>query len=215
MNRPKMDGPATTALPPSRTDPPIPTEVRMRTMRPRMTGALTTSARKMVRRDQSIWPRLRSNTRNAAVTNDGGRVARAGTGGAAGIDSTATSLHQVLENGLQVVIRRGHFGNLARFARRGQLRQPRVEPVRGGCLHHHRPLLEPQANHIVVRQEPPRQAARVGGANVDGVRVRVDQVADLVDVALGQDPPVVDQQDVRGHRLDLVQDAVSYTHLRA
>ncbi len=34
----------------------------------------------------------------------------------------------------------------------------------------------------------------------------VDQVANLVHVAFGQDAAVVDQQDVRGHRLDLVQD---------
>jgi len=36
--------------------------------------------------------------------------------------------------------------------------------------------------------------------------MRVDQVADLVDVAFGQDAAVVDQQDVRRHRLDLVED---------
>ena len=39
----------------------------------RTTGAPTTSARKMVRRDQSIWPMLRSNTRIAAAPNDGAR----------------------------------------------------------------------------------------------------------------------------------------------
>ena len=32
------------------------------------------------------------------------------------------------------------------------------------------------------------------------------EIADLVDVAFGEDPAVVDQQDVRRHRLDLVQD---------
>ena len=34
----------------------------------------------------------------------------------------------------------------------------------------------------------------------------VDEIANLVDVALGEDPSLVDQQDVRRHRLDLVQD---------
>ncbi len=48
--------------------------------------------------------------------------------------------------------------------------------------------------------------ARIGGADEDGVRVGVDQVANLMNVALGQDAAVVDQQDVRRHRLDLVQD---------
>ena len=51
---------------------------------PRMTGALTTSARKIVRRDHSICPRLRSNTRNAAVANDGICRAAAGAGEGAG-----------------------------------------------------------------------------------------------------------------------------------
>ena len=39
-----------------------------------------------------------------------------------------------------------------------------------------------------------------------GVRMLVDEIANLVDVAFGDDPAVVDQQDVRRHRLDLVQD---------
>jgi hypothetical protein len=36
--------------------------------------------------------------------------------------------------------------------------------------------------------------------------MRVDQGADLMDVAFRDDAAVVDQQDVRRHRLDLVQD---------
>ena len=34
----------------------------------------------------------------------------------------------------------------------------------------------------------------------------VDQLPYLVNVALGENPPVVDQQDVWRHQLDLVQD---------
>ena len=38
----------------------------------------------------------------------------------------------------------------------------------------------------------------------------VDQIANLVDVAFGEDPPLVDQEDVRGHRLDFVQDVARH-----
>ena len=38
----------------------------------------------------------------------------------------------------------------------------------------------------------------------------VDQIADVVHVSFGEDPAVVDQQDVRRHRLDLVQDVARH-----
>ena len=38
----------------------------------------------------------------------------------------------------------------------------------------------------------------------------VDQIANLVDVAFGENPPLVDQQDVGGHRFDLVQDVARH-----
>ena len=43
----------------------------------------------------------------------------------------------------------------------------------------------------------------------------VDELANLVDVALGEDPAVVDQQDGRGHRLDLVQDVARHDDVLA
>jgi hypothetical protein len=35
------------------------------------------------------------------------------------------------------------------------------------------------------------------------MRMRVDQISNLVNVALGEDPSLIDQQDVGRHRLDL------------
>ena len=70
------------------------------------TGPPTISARNTVRRDQSISPSERSNTRSDEVSSDG--IARVVTG--------LPSLHQVLEDGLQVVVGRGDFLHLARFA---------------------------------------------------------------------------------------------------
>ncbi len=56
------------------------------------------------------------------------REAATGTGGA-GMESTATSFHQVLEDGLQVVVGRGDLGHFAGLAGRGQLGEPRVERI--------------------------------------------------------------------------------------
>ncbi len=57
-----------------------------------------------------------------------------------------------------------------------------------------------------MREELAGEAARIRGADVHRVRMLVDEVADVVNVAFGEDPAVVDEEDVRGHRLDLVQD---------
>ena len=70
--------------------------------------------------------------------------------------------------------------------------------------------LEPQAEHIVFAEELARQRARVLGLDVHRVRMLVDQVADLVHIAFGEDPSLVDEQDVRRHRLDLVQDVTRH-----
>ena len=163
----------------------------------------------MVRRDHSIWPSDRSKTRRLEATKPGGRGAAA---------DGRFVIDQALSSALD-----GHFTRYWKTACRlssgdvtssiaphspvaAMLGQPGVELVGLPGLDDHRARLEPQADHVVVRQELARERARVVGADVDRVRVLVDQIADLVDVALGEDPAVVDQQDVRRHRLDLVQD---------
>jgi hypothetical protein len=65
-------------------------------------------------------------------------------------------------------------------------------------------LLELQTPHIVSREELAGEGSRILRANVDGVRMLVDELANLVNVPLGEDAAVVDEEDVRGHRLDLV-----------
>ena len=77
--------------------------------------------------------------------------------------------------------------------RRRQLGQPRIESVGPRRLDDHRVLLELHAEHIVFGEEPARQRARIRAAHVDRVRMRVDQIANLVDVAFGDDAAVVDQ----------------------
>src|SRR5512136_210977 len=135
MKTPKMVGPWTVRLPTR-----IPAKPMMSSTRNTIasaTGAPTTRARKIVRRDQSIWPTDRSKTRAEAVSSDDPRRTVP-----ASLAESATSLHQVMENGLQVVVRRGDLVHLARFARGRQLGQPRVERVGPGRLHHHRVLLQ-------------------------------------------------------------------------
>ena len=44
------------------------------------------------------------------------------------------------------------------------------------------------------------------GTNVDGVGMLVDEFANLVDVPFRDDAAVADEEDIRRHRLDFVQD---------
>src|SRR5690242_6380469 len=176
------------------------------------TGAPTTSPMKIVRRDHSISPTDRSKMRSADVRYPGAlgipvsnyqpptfRLRASRYGGRA-------SLHQILEDRLQIVVRRRHFVDGPEVAARGHLGEPRVERVGLLRFHDNGARLEPEAQHIVALEELPREPARLVRADVDGVRVLVDELPDLMDVAFGEDPAVVDQQDVRRHRLDLVQD---------
>src|SRR3954471_22185483 len=127
MIRPKIAGPVMwigelpPGLPSSKIGAPKPTS--RRTTKAIRTGAATTKAMKMVRRDHSISPSDRSNTRKLEATNPG--AARGGKDGWFVI-SPGLSLHQVLENGLQVVVRRRVLVDRAELAGRGNLGQPRV-----------------------------------------------------------------------------------------
>src|SRR3972149_9714291 len=124
------------------------------------TGPPTTSAMKIVRRDQSISPTDRLNTRKAAVGNDGPRLLDALTVDGSGLMS---GLDQILEHRLQIVVGRGHLANLAQVARRRQLGEPRVERVGLNRLDDDRLGVETQAPHVVIGQEAPRERARIGG----------------------------------------------------
>ena len=67
------------------------------------------------------------------------------------------------KHGLQVVVRRRDFVDGAELARGGELRQARVEHVGPRGLHDDRLVFEPQAEHVVVREELARQHARAIG----------------------------------------------------
>ena len=88
MNRPKIDAPDTTRPPPNRTFPARPAASRTRSMIASATGDPTTSARKTVRRDQSIWPTDRSKMRAAAAIKVGG-VGNEGAGGLIAVAGSA------------------------------------------------------------------------------------------------------------------------------
>src|SRR3954471_20460779 len=121
-----------------------------------------------------------------------------------------SSFHQVLEDGLQVVVGRRDLVDGAEVGAGGHVGDARVERVGLAGLDHDGARLEAQAAHVDVvhaaAEDLPGDAARIRRADVDGVRMLVDQLADLVDVPFRENPAVVDEQDVRGHRLDLVQD---------
>src|SRR5690606_1119284 len=122
----------------------------LRSTSPITIGPPTSNPRKTVRRDQSISPSERSKIRAEAVASEG--ICRAGG---------VTSLHQILEDRGEIVVRRGDLVDPPRLAARRQLRETRVERV-GPCgLHHQRVGLERQAQHIVVGQEAAGQRTRV------------------------------------------------------
>ena len=155
---------------------------------PARPGRRRSSARNTERRDQSICAERQiedAQRRRERATADGG------SGG------SAHALHQILEDGLQVVVGRRDFVNRAESPDAASVGEPRVEGIRPRRLDDHRAVLEPQAEHVVVGEELARERARLIGFDVDRVRVLVDEIANLVDVAFGENPSLVDQQDVR------------------
>src|ERR1043165_6907140 len=105
----------------------IPAACTIRMTAARITGAATTNAMKMVRRDHSISPSERSNTRRDAPMKDIFRV----IGCLRFLRLLRPSLlHQVLEDRLQVVVGRLHFVDRPGFAGRGEFGEARVEVVR-------------------------------------------------------------------------------------
>ncbi len=67
-------------------------------------------------------------------------------------------------------------------------------------------------HHVVLAGQALAQLARPVALDPDAVRVLVDQAADLVDVALGQHLAAVDDDDLLGQRLDLVQHVARHDH---
>src|SRR5439155_9975797 len=111
--------------------------------------------------------------------------------------------HQVLDHRLQVVVVRVDLLDVEPAGRR-QLRQPAVEGVRGVRLDHDGLVagLHPHPLDVVPGQQVPGQLAVVFADQDDVVRVLVDQVADLPDLPLGHQPAAVEQDNVRGQRVD-------------
>ena len=55
-----------------------------------------------------------------------------------------------------------------------------------------------------------RETARVSGAHDDGVGMFVNELTDLVNVSLGNDASVIDEENVRRHRLDFMKDVARH-----
>src|SRR6476469_5970031 len=91
------------------------------------------------------------------------------------------SFHQILEHSLQIVVRRGHFPNLAERSGGGERGQPRVELVRLRRLDHHGPLLEPQAEHVISGEEFAGEEPRLRCTYVHRMRMLVNQIPNLMD----------------------------------
>src|SRR3954462_5965207 len=119
-----------------KTGAPRPTSTR--SSRAMKIGAPTTSIMKMVRRDQSISPTDRSNTRRLEVRNAGaGGSGRAAVGWV--IKLGPASLDQGLEDRLEVVVGGRHLVDRPVRSARGQLGQAGVERIRFAGLDHHCP----------------------------------------------------------------------------
>ena len=162
-----------------------------------ITGPPTSNARNTERRDQSICPSDRSKIRTADGDDVGGPARRAGRHHFTRYWKTAWRLSS---------------GEVTSWIApmspdAASRREPRVERV--GPRRSARPPRPSSNRRLSTLSSARNSRASARGCvrlDVDGVRMLVDQIADLVDVAFGEDPALVDQQDVRRHRLDLVQD---------
>ena len=190
----------------------------MRAMSASSTGPPTTSAMKTVRRDHSISPSDRSKMRRRPTRGTGPGGWRCVGGWIHGV---------VIESAAGLEVRPAQWHYFTRYWKTAcrlssgdvtssiAAELARWRPARSAARRTRRACAvctttAPSSNRRLSTSSSARnsRASARGsrGADVDGVRMLVDQVADLVDVALGEDPAVVDQQDVRRHRLDLVQD---------
>src|SRR4051794_5271893 len=134
----------------------------MRSTTAMTTGPPTINARNTVRRDHSISPSERSNTRSADAQSVG--IVRFGVAASSlfivgrsnsSFARRSSLLDQVLEHGLQVVVGRGALVARSRLARGGQLSEPRVERLGPAGLDDQRAWIELEAQDVVVGQELP------------------------------------------------------------
>ena len=86
--------------------------------------------------------------------------------------------------------------NGAQLFGRREFGQMGVKHVRPRCLDDHASVFEPKAEDLIVRQELARQLPGVFSFDEDGVRMLINQIANLVNVALRQDAALIDQQNV-------------------
>src|SRR5712692_151598 len=179
------------------------------------------AAMRRLRRLHTMPSRARSNTARDARANGTGRDVslihrlptrrwhlrspREGEERAGASRCSASSCYQVAEDRFQVLVGRVHLAH-PRLLRGGG--EVAVELVGLGGLHGQPLAFGPEGQGDDVRQGHyrPGQGPRVAGAQGHRMRVLVHEIADLPHVALGQDAPVVDQEDAAGHRLHLVQD---------
>ena len=68
-----------------------------------------------------------------------------------------------------------------------------------------RVAVDADGDHVLLRHQLLGERARLVALDAHLVRMGVDERADLVHVAFGAQLPFVNEQDLRGHRLDLVQ----------
>src|SRR5215510_3067503 len=96
----------------------------------RITGPPSSTPRNTERRDHSICPSDKSKMRNEAVTRSG-----ACRGGLEGFSLIASTLDEVLEDGLEIVVGRRDLVDRAGSPGGRELGQPRVERVGPSGLH--------------------------------------------------------------------------------
>src|SRR5688572_30987596 len=93
------------------------------------------------------------------------------------------SLHQILEDRGEVVVRRRHLADDAELAAGGELGEPCVEQIRLPGLDDDRALVEFEAADIREAEELAGQGPWIVGAHGHRVRMLVDEIADVVHVS--------------------------------
>src|SRR4029450_9387780 len=96
-------------------------------------------------------------------------------------------LHQILEHGLQVGVRRRYFVDDPGLPRTGPGGEPRVEGVGASGLDDDGVLLETEADDAVFHQQRARQPVGIARADEHRVWMLVAEIAYLVQVVLDRE----------------------------
>src|SRR5207247_9505314 len=126
---------------------------------------------------------------------------------------TPLLVDEVMKHGLEVVIRRGDLLERDLMTQQ-QVRQAGVELVRITGLQSERIAfgMEANADYVGKSNQQLGGPPGLGATDIDMMRMFVNEVANVVNVPLRKNLPVVHEKDAGGHRLDFVEYVAGDNH---